>query len=636
MKLGKFNHNGNLHIKYRPAPLVDVGPVLQYKFLANEPLDEATESMSISSGTVSIQNSSMYTSGSTVNNYFYRKLPSILKNTKFTIELTIRSEGEIPSTSNIIGTWNPSNEFWLLSVINNNLVFQWNNGTATTGTRQVFTFSNVQVPSDQDVHLAVCRDDTMLYGFVNGQLAGSFEVSFAGHTNVVSGSIFSTRSMATTNNYFNGYRKNIRIVNDKALYVAPFTLASVTMADVKPDYYTPEDASLVVGQITCKRNSLFQETMNTPTLLLTGLSNSTTGRFVTTTNNTSGFQFSPVTNWQSGDYTIELYINLSTVGAGGAILIGQWTSSGGTDIGWSISMQQNGSVRHFYSTDGLYDQANGNSGVLQAPNGTLVLNKDTHVCAMRKNGVIGLFVDGVRLAQVNEARPLWNSQIPIRNTWTAPADGYALAERWNIRCISKAMYDINGFVPPVRLPTFPNLLTNTGSYSRSVLSGTTTTADVMGNIIQFNSSGQTSGGGYQKYFIYGSKKVEIIGNTISSDSTQQMRYGLTNTTPTTFAESESDFNSGTFPYAYADRINSVIQIVKQGSVIGSLPHSTANHTFKITYDFENNQFTYAVTSGTAQGQSVTTSLDSTITQNTKFAVCGTKSNIQITSVKIQQ
>jgi hypothetical protein len=108
------------------------------------------------------------------------------------------------------------------------------------------TSSNWVVPSNTWSHIAVSRQDGIVYGFVNGVLANSFTYSNStGTVQLSAGSVdqwavIGADSYNPSSNFFNGYLSNLRVISGEALYTSNFNVPTHTLLPlvIQPDVTT--------------------------------------------------------------------------------------------------------------------------------------------------------------------------------------------------------------------------------------------------------------------------------------------------------------------------------------------------------------------------------------------------------------
>lgn len=145
------------------------------------------------------------------------------------------------------------------------------------------------------------------------------------------------------------------------------------------------------------------------------------------------------------DFTIELKVNISSLGSGGGMLLGQWGDTATSNIAWAIYVVGSSrAVRWYQSSDGT------NYSWVQTAK-FLGLNTDHHIAVTRRSGKVGIFIDGKLEATLKNNDAFFNSAFPVGISWWN-SNGFMNGKRWDIRFVRGQAKYIEDFEPKPLLP----------------------------------------------------------------------------------------------------------------------------------------------------------------------------------------
>ncbi len=393
---------------YTPTPTVISDPQFNYVSLLlhgdgtngaqnNTFLDSSSNNFTITRNGNTTQGSlSPY--GNLWSNYFsststdFLSLPSNtatnLSNSNFTFEAWFNKVGNPAQAVNLIwwnGNSNNSSHSGLRIQLNNDRTISllcsetgssWQISTSSTAVYADFAWN----------HVAAVRNGQTVTVYLNGVsvCSGSLSSSTA---SLYAGTLNYINNMAYTSGTWKmvGYVSNLRLVKGTALYTSNFTPST-----------TPLTAVSGTSLLTCQSNRFIDNSANNFTITRNGDVRVTkeapflpTAAYSTSVIGGSGYfdgtgdyltaPSSTAFNFGTGDFTVEAWINPSTVSGTKAIM---GIFQGGVG-GWYFGM--NGASLRFSSGLADYDA------------GTLVANVWSHVAATVSGGNLRMFINGVQV-----------------------------------------------------------------------------------------------------------------------------------------------------------------------------------------------------------------------------------------------
>lgn len=322
-------------------------------------------------------------------------------------------------------------------------------------------------------HVAVTRKSGVMRLYVNGVLEATATYA-AGNTQNSSTAPIRLRVNSTVQ-FINGTRDNLRIAKECLYPEAGFTPATV-YEQYKRAQYSEKTSADIMAQYCFRRNQLTDEANTERSVTLSGTAAMQSGRITTTNANTSRYSF-PCDYFGEGDFTIEFMCNVSAVSGTQVMLLGQYFRGAANidpDDSWNIQWNSSDGIQFIY-----YDGAE-KKGVGLSANAA-PKNKDCHVAVVRYDGVLYLYVDGVKTSQREFSAAL---RKPVTNTVTSFYKDstittlFGARSIWNIRIAKRALYK-DAF--PVK-PTFPAFPTGFSWFTRQFrFEGNSTLDDVSGH-----------------------------------------------------------------------------------------------------------------------------------------------------------
>jgi len=292
----------------------------------------------------------------------------------FTVEAWF-NVSSVANSPGIVGKWGAGADNWLIRLETDNTVrfFYIGGSIATTQTVALNTWT----------HVAVTRSSGSCRVFVNGVQTGATTTVTANLTNTAANA--SVGAYGAGNNFFPGNISNVRVVKGTALYTSNFTPSTTPLTAVSGTSLLTCQSNRIIdnsaNNFTITRNGDVRVAKEAPFLPTAAYSTSTiggsgyfdgTGDYLTAPSSTAF-------NFGTGDFTVEAWINPSTVSGTKAIM---GIFQGGVG-GWYFGM--NGASLRFSSGFADYDA------------GTLVANVWSHVAATVSGGNLRMFINGVQV-----------------------------------------------------------------------------------------------------------------------------------------------------------------------------------------------------------------------------------------------
>lgn len=316
-------------------------------------------------------------------------------------------------------------------------------------------------------HVAVVRSGTTITLYVNGVNEGS--VTLSGVINNIAYPIYigALNNSGVLTSPFVGYISNVRIVKGTALYTSNFTPATAPLPAVpntslllNTDNYTIANSTPTYRAITLSGNTTIS-TAQYPVGMNRSIAFDGNSDYVQVPNDAA------IADFGTGDFTIELFINITSVDSidsssnRGATAIA--TTVGFSGNGWNIDLGGNAS--------GVPNSINFNSrqgGSQIGINANVTMSKTVwyHIAVARSGTVTTIYLDGVSVGSatlsnqtISSTQPIWigGQNISGYQHWV---NGYIS----NVRIVKgSALYTANFTPPAAPLPlsvTVPNNVTN--------------------------------------------------------------------------------------------------------------------------------------------------------------------------------
>ena len=297
-------------------------------------------------------------------------------------------------------------------------------------------------------HVAVSRTGTTVSLFLNG-------TEVATTTSSVNPNATGTLQMggepSALGRYLTGYISNLRIVKGTALYTASFT-PSTTPLTTTSQGATSSQVSL----LTCADNRLVDDSINNFTITKNG--DVSVQRFspfnpslVTPTSYSGYFDgtgdyisapYSSGGQLGSNNFTIELWINLSSV-ASGQQIVSAYT--GATNYNYTIFTTSSGTLNYYLSSTGTsWNISNGLSI------GNISVNTWYHVALVRNGSTFTPYLNGVAGTTATSASAIYSNTIPtyIGAAYNAGASAYVTGYISNLRIVNGTAVYTSAFTPP--------------------------------------------------------------------------------------------------------------------------------------------------------------------------------------------
>lgn len=287
-------------------------------------------------------------------------------------------------------------------------------------------------------HIAVVRQGTgagQYRAYINGKAIGSALTSAENITGSTEGVSIGFPTVFASS-YFNGHMKQVRIsniarytsdftpstaqfaadANTKLLLLGEETNGAVTFTDSETTPKTITTVGNCVLQFTADyRESNFIDTESLPKLITdSGDSKIVSQAF----NKSAGFYagsgapsgdnphtiipMSPDWNFRTDNYTVELWVMPITIGANNMPITRNRNTGGGD---WEM----------VYTSSNITWGHNGTLLINVSHGGRIVANKWSHLAAVRVNGVVNLYVDGVSVGSATSAADITGNNTDVVN-----------------------------------------------------------------------------------------------------------------------------------------------------------------------------------------------------------------------------
>lgn len=317
-------------------------------------------------------------------------------------------------------------------------------------------------------HFALAKSGTTTRMFLNGAQVGS---SYTDNVNYVSTAPVVIGSRFTAQDFYQGYISNFRIIKGTALYTANFTPPTAPLQPVAgTSLLTCQSPGIVddspnqftitrTGDVSVQRFSPFALPQPyTPAVFGGSAYFDGAGDYLTAPVNAAF-------NFETGDFTIEAWINFASVGITQNI-INNYNGTG--TAGWGLQWRTDPARYSFFY---------GDTSILAFASVPLI-NTWNHVAVSRFGTTLRMFLNGVQVATVTNSTNLTSTLAVAVGNLFASGQGYAFpyfGYMSNVRVIKGTALYTSSFVPqnaPLTAVTNTSLLlnaTNAGIYDASTL-----------------------------------------------------------------------------------------------------------------------------------------------------------------------
>lgn len=236
----------------------------------------------------------------------------------------------------------------------------------------------------------------------------------------------------------------VKISDTRLLLMRVAASAGVQYAFLDYDWKKDIMSSKVVAQYRFPNDDPVNDVSERQVALFSA-ANISNSRLNTNNNYASRMDTDPVFFEAGEDFTVEARVVVSTLGAGGAMVVGQWHSGDQSGNSWAMHIRNDGSLGFYYSVDGSNYTPLISSTILY-------VNREYHLAAYRRDGVIRLSVNGViQPATLAENRACFRAPKLLSTSWTA-TNGWLSGWRDSIRITKECLYGAENFVPPTEFP----------------------------------------------------------------------------------------------------------------------------------------------------------------------------------------
>jgi len=279
----------------------------------------------------------------------------------------------------------------------------FNAGASSSPNANHASTATATIPLNQWTHIAYSRTSAVGYFFINGVQLGTSVADTSGYAGAT-GTLYVGRQADGTG-YLTGYISNLRIVKGTGVYTASFTPPT-----------SPLTAISGTSLLTCQSNRFIDNSTNAFAVTKAGeakvssfdpfVPNSSYSTRGSTYFDGTGDYLRLPTNTAlamgNGDFTIEAYLNLSTVGIYDGVII-ELRSSGSTSTGFVFNCRP---VTGGYILN-LWTDNSANLGSIVMP-----YNAWNHVALTRTGSTVRLFSNGLVSATFTKANNFSDTPTP--------------------------------------------------------------------------------------------------------------------------------------------------------------------------------------------------------------------------------
>jgi hypothetical protein len=285
-------------------------------------------------------------------------------------------------------------------------------------------------------HIAFVRNSAgTLNIYINGvqdSASGALGNVYLGYSNYT-GSIGVETNTKVSTSYYAGYLSNVRI-NNFAVYTTPFS------PPIAPLIGTTVGTLLLLNAIHA---GIFDASGRINFVTNNSFSSSAVYKFGNDSMYYSGnayllASYNPFFNFGTGNFTIEFWINSSSI-ASGQQVIGQYSSSYST---WSIKFTSTGVLGYYVSSNGLsWNIANG------LTIGSVTVGSWYHVALVRNGSTFTPYINGVAGTTSTSSAAVYNTTAPL----TIGATYNSGSSIFDGQLISTFSNYFNGYIDDLRL-----------------------------------------------------------------------------------------------------------------------------------------------------------------------------------------
>ena len=301
-------------------------------------------------------------------------------------------------------------------------------------------------------HIAFVRSGTTVNCYVNG--IALTPVTGVSYSWAQSGIVTIGKNGGVSQQYFNGYISNFRIVKGTAVYTANFTPSTNALTAISNttlltfQYQELYDASTNKLAIT-NNGSALQSNQN-PFGNYYSSFNSGSSQYLSVPGNATAFGFG------TGDFTIEFWVNPSVLGSARTDFIDMGDSTNTGPLIWWASSQ----TLQYYQGGALITSAAG----------ALTVNVWQHVALVRSSGSTKMYVNGVQVGSTYSDTKNYTGTGTINIGRNLGGVGYVSGYMSNVRIVKGVAVYTGAFTPP----TTPLNKTQSSGTNISAITGTST------------------------------------------------------------------------------------------------------------------------------------------------------------------
>ena len=228
-------------------------------------------------------------------------------------------------------------------------------------------------------HIAVTRDGNSVRMFLDGTQVGSTYTTSHSYGAASSGLIIGALSAILSTGPMDGYISNFRVIKGTALYTSNFTVPTKSLTAV---------TNTVL--LTCQGNSISDASSSAHTITANGDAAANLG-FPASAFEFDGSNYdhilsaaNPTLNWGTGDFTVELWANVSSSTSFGTLFATEVNAQQAQNNTFTIAMNSSRRLGVIaYSTYSI-----SNSSATQIPQNTW-----THIVVTRQGTTLTLYID---------------------------------------------------------------------------------------------------------------------------------------------------------------------------------------------------------------------------------------------------
>jgi formylglycine-generating enzyme required for sulfatase activity len=317
----------------------------------------------------------------------------------FTIEAWIYNAGGGVARGIVGARQNNQSQGWCLAITANNQLLTGSTIIGHSYTDRIL--HTATIAPNTWTHVALVKTNTEYTGYVNGvagtpiALTGGFD--YRSTQNLIIGALGSQGELP-----FLGYISNLRIVKGTALYTSNFTptgapFTAVTNTELLLNF---ENAGIDDNQRKINLHTVGDVQISTTQSKFGGASVyfDGAGDYLTIPSN-------PIFNFGTGDFTIEAWLRLESLGTTNSYPGGRWI------VGWGPANSNPGFDFFIGSTNLILSLNDFNSFTINVPH-NMVVNTWYHVAVSRSGTSVRAFIDGIVIANVTVSASLSASTNP--------------------------------------------------------------------------------------------------------------------------------------------------------------------------------------------------------------------------------